>query len=90
MPGFEYYIIYGNEKDGITSKDYEKFGKAVEKHGLKMVFRGSPLRGVRGSSPAIEGPRNGLREALSGQRDLKPLPHHEQQNCFRLCHVSPR
>jgi len=32
--------------------------------------QGRPLRGVRGSSSSIEGPRNGLREALSGQRDL--------------------
>lgn len=72
MPGFEYYIIYGNPKEGVTSENYEKFGKAVEKHGLKLKFYGGPFGVSEGMVIVLKGPIAGYEE-LIGDSDTFAL-----------------
>ena len=74
MPAFEYYIIYGNEKEGVTSKDYEQFGKAVEKHGLKLVFRGGPFGVSEGSVMLLKGHITGFEKLFQDSETFNLFP----------------
>lgn len=74
MPGFEYYIIYGNEKEGVTSEDYEKFGKAIEKHGLKMQFRGGPFGVSEGSVIVLKGSMTSFEKLFQDSETFNLFP----------------
>jgi hypothetical protein len=74
MAGFEYYIIYGNPKEGATNEDYEKFGKAIEKLGLKMKFWGGPFGVSEGAVITLKGPISAFEKLMADSETYALIP----------------
>ena len=74
MAGFEYYIIYGNEKEGTKDEDYEKFGKAIEKLGLKLKFWGGPFGVSEGSVITLKGPISAYEKLIADSETFGLFP----------------
>ena len=74
MAGFEYYIIYGNEKEGTKPEDYEKFGKAIEKLGLKLKFWGGPFGVSEGSVITLKGPISAYEKLIADSETFALFP----------------
>ena len=74
MAGFSHYIIYGNEKEGTTPEDYVKFGKAVEKLGLKLEFNGGPFGVSEGSVIVLKGPIASYEKLMGDTETFSKFP----------------
>ena len=74
---FKYYVVYGNPtwtagQPEEARKTFEKFGKAVEKHNLKLVFWGGAFGVSEGAMYVLKG-KIGDYEKLQGDPEMFPL-----------------
>ena len=74
---FKYYVVYGNPtftlgQPAEARKAFEKFGKAVEKHNLKLVFWGGAYGVSEGAMYVLKGKIEDY-EKLEGDLEVFPL-----------------
>jgi len=74
---FKYYVVYGNPtwtagKPEEGKKAFEKFGKAVEKHNLKLVFWGGAYGVSEAAMYVLKGNIEDF-EKLEGDMEMFPL-----------------
>ena len=74
---FKYYVVYGNPtwtagQPEEGRKAFEKFGKAVEKHNLKLVFWGGAYGVSEGVMYVLKGKIEDF-EKFEGDPEMFPL-----------------
>ena len=74
MTGFDHYIIFGNGKEGTKPEDYEKFGKAIEKLGLKLKYWGHPFGVSEEYVIILKGPIAGYEKLIGDSETFSLFP----------------
>ncbi len=74
MAGFNHFIIFGYNREGATSEDYDKFGEAIKKFDLELKLVGAPFGVSENRVILLKGPVTGYEKLIGDSETFSLLP----------------